>query len=327
MKLGSLRSDSRDGRLVLVSRDLERMFEVSEYAPHLQAALDDWQNLAPRLQEISEDLNAGTVSGRPLDPTALTAPLPRAYQWLDGSAYLSHVERVRRARGAEMPPSFQHDPLMYQGGSDRFLGPREPICVADEDWGADFEAEVAVLTDDVPMGIDSAHAEAHIKLLTLVNDISLRKLIPDELAKGFGFVHGKPASSFAPVAVTPDELGEHWRDAKLHLPLLTMWNGELFGQPDAGEDMRFDFAALISHAARTRSLTAGTVIGSGTVSNRDSARGCSCIVEKRMLEIIESGQASTPFLRHGDRVRIEMLDGDGDSVFGAIDQRVEPCPI
>jgi fumarylacetoacetate (FAA) hydrolase len=327
MKLASLQSESRDGTLAVVSADLERMVTVPPgCAPNLQAALDRWDATAPGLARVYADLNAGRLTGQPLDTSRLAAPLPRAYQWLDGSAYLSHVERVRRARGVEMPPSFRADPLMYRGGSDGFLGPREPLCVADEDWGLDFEAELAVVTGDVPRGIDSARAGEHIRLLMLVNDVSLRNLIPGELGKGFGFIQGKPAGSFSPVAVTPDELGASWENWKVHLPLLTARNGIAFGCPDAGEDMQFDFAVLISHAARTRALAAGTIIGSGTVSNRDRQRGCSCILERRVLETLEGGAASTPFLRFGDRVRIEMLDAEGHSVFGAIDQEVRPWP-
>ncbi|MEA3276682.1 MAG: fumarylacetoacetate hydrolase family protein [Pseudomonadota bacterium] len=326
MKFASLKSESRDGTLVLVSRDLERMLEVPDCADHLQALLDDWQALSPGLEPVYADLNAGRIRGRPMDTAVLAAPLPRAYQWLDGSAYLSHVERVRRARGARMPPNLLRDPLMYQGGSDGFLGPRDPICLPDESWGADFEAEVAVVTDDVPLGTTAAEAGNHIRLLMLVNDLSLRNLIPEELAKGFGFLQGKPASSFSPVAVTADELGTSWDGGKVNLPLLTSLNGRSFGHPNAAEDLQFDFRSLISHAARTRALAAGTIIGSGTVSNGDLASGCSCILERRMLEILETGRAETPFLRFGDRVRIEMRDREGGPLFGAIEQEVQPCP-
>lgn len=325
MKLASLKSGGRDGTLIVVDRTLERAIEVPDCAPTLQRALDNWAAIAPKLEAVYQNLNRGKLEGFPLDISFLASPLPRAYQWLDGSAYLSHVERTRKARGAEMPPSFLIDPLMYQGGSDGFLGPREPICVADEGWGIDFEAEVAVVTDDVPMGIAPAQADSHVKLLMLVNDVSLRNLIPQELAKGFGFLHGKPASAFSPVAVTPDELGSAWDGGKVNRPLLTYWNDKLFGHPEAGVDMQFDFSALISHAAKTRSLSTGTIIGSGTVSNRDTGRGCSCIVEKRVLEIIETGAPATPFMAYGDRVRIEMLDEQGLSIFGAIEQEVRPC--
>lgn len=325
MKFATLKSGSRDGTLVLVSQDLQRMVDVSEYASNLQTVLDDWDSITPRLKSMYTDLNRGWIVTLPLDPCLLSAPLPRAYQWLDGSAYLSHVERVRKARGAEMPASFTHDPLMYQGGSDKFLGPRETISLANEEWGLDFEAEIAIVTDDVPENIPAELAGEHIKLVMLANDVSLRNLIPGELNKGFGFIQGKPASSFSPVAVTVDELGSSWVDSKLHLPLLTYLNGKPFGRPDAGKDMQFNFAALISHAAHTRSLAAGTIIGSGTVSNRDWQQGCSCIVEQRVVEIFETGGAITPYLRYGDRVRIEILNGEEESIFGAIDQQVEPC--
>jgi fumarylacetoacetate (FAA) hydrolase len=257
-----------------------------------------------------------------LDPERLMAPLPRAYQWADGSAFLYHVELVRKARNAEMPPEFYKDPLMYQGGSDDFIGPRQNIEAVDEAHGIDFEAEVAVITDDVPMGTDAPSARGHIRLVMLVNDVSLRNLIPAELAKGFGFFQSKPASSFSPVAVTPDELGVNWRDAKLHLPLRSQLNGKPFGQPNAGADMNFDFGQLIAHAARTRNLRAGTIIGSGTVSNRDPTAGSSCLAERRMIETIRQGKPSTPFMKFGDRIHIEMLDESGRSIFGAIDQKV-----
>ncbi len=323
MRLASLKSPGRDGTLLVVERQGRRAAAVPEIAPTLQAALEDWAVAAPRLAEAALRLEAGELAEAiELDPAACAAPLPRAYQWLDGSAYLSHIERVRKARGAEMPETLLTDPLMYQGGSDSFLGPRDPIAVEDEEWGIDFEAEIAVITDDVPMGTAADRAGAHIKLLMLVNDVSLRRLIPAELAKGFGFVQGKPASSFSPFAVTPDELGAAWHGGKIHLALVSHVNGERFGDPDAGADMQFGFPQLIAHAARTRDLSAGTIIGSGTVSNRDRSRGTSCIVERRMIETVESGKAETEFLRFGDRVRIEMLDGDGRSIFGAIDQKV-----
>lgn len=325
MKLASLRAGGRDGTLVVVARNLEAAVTVPEISPTLQAALDEWEGCFRALNAVYRLLNEGCMSGAfELDVNALAAPLPRAYQWLDGSAYLSHVERVRRARGAEMPPHARRDPLMYQGGSDGLLGPRDPILAQSEEWDIDFEAEVAVITDDVPMGVAPSRAQRHILLLALVNDVSLRNLIPGELAKGFGFLHGKPANALSPVAVTPDELGAAWDGARVHLPLVTHRNGERFGAPDAGQDMAFGFPELIAHAARTRRLGAGTLIGSGTVSNADPARGYCCIVEKRAQELIESGQAVTPYLRFGDRVRIEMLDADGGSIFGAIDQEVQP---
>ena len=330
MKLASLKG-GRDGRLVVVSRDLGRCLDAAAIAPTLQAALDDWAEAAPNLAELAGQLESG-AEGEPFEQAACAAPLPRAYQWADGSAYVNHVELVRRARGAEMPASFWTDPLMYQGGSDAFLGPRDDIPVADEAWGIDFEAEVAVVTDDVPMGTPAADAGRHIRLVMLVNDVSLRGLIPGELAKGFGFFQSKPSSAFSPVAVTPDELGPAWRDHKLHLPLLSSLNGEPFGEPDAGVDMTFDFAELVAHAAKTRPLGAGTIIGSGTVSNKldggpgrpiaDGGVGYSCIAEIRTIETIEAGEPKTPFMRFGDRVRIEMLDAAEDSIFGAIDQAV-----
>ncbi|WP_333840927.1 fumarylacetoacetate hydrolase family protein [Pelomicrobium sp.] len=325
MKLGSLKSGGRDGILVVVSHDLRTAVAVPEIASTLQAALDDWEACRPALASVYQLLNEGCMPGAfGLDPQALGPPLPRAYQWLDASAYLSHVARVRRARGANLPPHATTDPLMYQGGSDGFLGPYDPIVAESQDWGIDFEAEVAVITDDVPMGVDPAEAGGHIVLLILVNDVSLRHLIPPELAKGFGFLHGKPASALSPVAVTPDELGAAWDGSRVHLPLRVQVNGVFFGAPEAGQDMTFDFPALIAHAARTRHLGAGTLIGSGTVSNADASRGFCCIAEKRAQELIETGAAATPYLRFGDRVRIEMLDAEGRSIFGAIDQEVQP---
>lgn len=322
MKLASLRH-GRDGMLVVVSRDLERQVPVPHIAPTLQRALDDWHHAAPRLMRVYELLNEGDAEGaRAFDARECAAPLPRAYQWADGSAYVTHVELVRRARGAELPPSFWTDPLMYQGGSDSFIGPCDSILAADEAWGIDFEAEIAAITDDVPMGITPQGAANHIKLLMLVNDVSLRGLIPAELAKGFGFFQSKPATAFSPVAVTPDELGEAWRDEKVHLPLTVRLNGELFGAPNAGEDMTFSFAQLIVHAAKTRFLCAGTIIGSGTVANKDPSRGSCCVAERRSREQIDRGKAETPFLKFGDRVRIEMLDARGQTIFGAIDHDV-----
>src|SRR5205085_11510384 len=294
MKLASLKH-GRDGMLVVVSRDLARYVAVPHIAPTMQRVLDDWQHTAPRLMRVYDLLNEGRAEGeKPFETRESASPLPRAYQWADGSAYVTHVELVRKARGAEMPPSFWTDPLMYQGGSDSFLGPCDPILTADESWGIDFEGEVAVITDDVPMEIDASHAEKHIKLLMLVNDVSLRNLIPAELAKGFGFFQSKPASAFSPVAVTPDELGEAWSDGKVHLPLSVYLNGELFGAPNAGEDMTFSFPQLIAHAAKTRFLGAGSIIGSGTVSNTDPSRGSCCIAERRTREQLEQGSAKTP---------------------------------
>ena len=324
MKLASLRRAGRDGRLVIVTRDLRRCLHVPGIAPTMQAALDDWEGVAPRLAARAAALEANPAQpdAQDFDPAQCAAPLPRAFHWVDGSAYVNHVELVRKARGAEMPASFWTDPLVYQGGSDDLLGARDEVPFGDEAWGIDLEAEIAVITDDVPMGTDAAAAARHIKLLTLVNDWSLRNLIPGELAKGFGFYQSKPATAFAPVAVTPDELGAAWRDCKVHLPLVSQINGAPFGRPDAGTDMTFSFAQLIAHVTRTRRLGAGAIVGSGTVSNYDRSRGASCLAEKRMLEQIEGGSAKTAFLKFGDRVRIEMRDADGTNVFGALDNQV-----
>jgi len=323
MKLGTLKEGGRDGTLVVVRRDLARAVRADDIAPTLQAALDDWQRAAPRLNSLAGQLAAGDCDRAfDLEISALAAPLPRAYQFVDGSAYLPHVERVRKARGAEVPESFFSDPLMYQAVSDGFLGPRDPIAMADTDWGIDFESEIGVICDDVPMGASPAECAGHIQLVTILNDVSLRNLIPGELGKGFGFLQSKPRSALAPIVATPDELGEAWRGAKLHRPLVTHLNGELFGSPEAGEDMQFSFAELLAHAAKTRPLAAGTLLGSGTIANQDTARGASCLAEKRMLEIIDGGKPETPFLRFGDRVRIDMSDADGHSYFGAIEQQV-----
>lgn len=322
MKLASLRH-GRDGMLVVVSRNLDRCVPVPHIAPTLQRVMDEWVQCAPRLMRVYDLLNENAADGAmPFHAQDCMAPLPRAFQWADGSAYVTHVELVRNARGAEMPPAFWTDPLMYQGGSDSFIGPCDPIVAADEAWGIDFEGEVAVITDDVPMGVEVRAAEHHIKLLMLVNDVSLRNLIPAELAKGFGFFQSKPATAFSPVAVTSDELGEAWRGGKVHLPLLVDLNGAEFGAPDAGTDMVFSFPQLIAHAARTRLLGAGSVIGSGTVANKDHSRGSCCIAERRSLEQLERGAPQTPFLKFGDRVRIDMRDWNDRSVFGAIDHVV-----
>jgi fumarylacetoacetate (FAA) hydrolase len=333
MKLASLKTQGRDGRLHLVSRAPPRCV-AARAAGTLQQALDTWTETAPLLRDEARALEAGEWLGvEEFAPEECFAPLPRAYQWADGSAYVNHVELVRKARGAEMPPSFWTDPLMYQGGSDSFLGPRDAILMADEAWGIDFEAEVAVVTDDVPMGVGADAARGHITLLMLVNDVSLRNLIPGELAKGFGFFQSKPSSAFSPVAITPDELGAAWGDAKVHLPLMTHLNSQPFGKANAGVDMTFDFGQLIAHAARTRPLIAGTIVGSGTISNKgadggpgrpvaEGGAGYSCIAEQRTVETLLTGTAKTPFMRFGDRVRIEMLDGDGKSLFGAIEQEV-----
>ena len=322
MKLASLKR-GRDGELVVVSRDLSRALPANPIAPTLQAALDNWVLVAPALERLYNDLNSGKFDGAfAFDPAQCAAPLPRAYQWADGSAYVNHVELVRKARGAELPAEFWTDPLMYQGGSDSFIGPRDPILAESEDWGIDLEGEVAVITDDVPMGTRADKAGAHVRLLMLVNDVSLRNLIPKELGKGFGFFHGKPATAFSPVAVTPDELGDAWDGHKVHLPLVVHLNGQLFGKPNAGVDMTFDFPTLIAHAARTRELEAGSIIGSGTISNVDRSSGSACLAEKRMLEIVADGKAVTPFLKFGDRVRLEMFDAKDRSIFGAIEQEV-----
>ena len=337
MKLASLKS-GRDGRLVVVSQDLTRCVSADAIATTLQAALDDWATLEPRLRHLAERLEAGDVAAMPFDEAACAAPLPRAYQWVDGSAYLNHVELVRKARGAQVPESFYADPLIYQGGSDALLGPRDPIPLANEAWGCDFEAEIAAITDDVPTGVSPVQAMDHIRLVLLCNDVSLRNLIPEELAKGFGFFQSKPPSAFSPVAVTPDELGGTWRDGRVHLPLRVDLNGRPFGRVEAGEDAAFGLADLIAHAAKTRPLGAGTIVGSGTVSNRgpdggpglpvaDGGRGYSCIAEVRMVETILHGEPVTPFLRRGDRVAIEMRDVAGHSIFGRIEQVAGERPL
>ena len=329
MKLASLK-EGRDGQLVVVSRDLSRFLPATAIAATLQAALDNWNEAGPALEAIAAELESGV--GEAFDESACASPLPRAYQWADGSAYVNHVELVRKARGAEMPATFWTDPLMYQGGSDSFLGPRDDIPMGDESWGIDFEAEIVVVTDDVPMGVSAADARNHIRLIMLVNDVSLRNLIPGELAKGFGFFQSKPSSAFSPVAVTPDELGDAWQQGKVHLPLLSFLNEQAFGKPEAGVDMTFDFGQLVAHAAKTRPLCAGTLIGSGTVSNKlddgpgkpiaDGGAGYSCIAEIRMIETIQDGKPSTSFMQFGDRVRIRMNDASGQSIFGTIDQVV-----
>jgi fumarylacetoacetate (FAA) hydrolase len=324
MKLGSLKNDTRDGALCVVSRDLRIATVAYDVAPTLQAALDDWDFCAPRLQDLYEAANRDPEGSRwfDVDPARLMAPLPRAYHWADASAYLAHAERVRKARGAELPRELRDDPLICQGASDAFLGPCDPIPVESEDWDIDLEGELAVILDDVPMGVKREKAAEHVRLVALVNDVTLRGLVAAELAKGFGFFQSKAWTAFSPVAVTPDELGAAWDGRKVHLPLQVRVNGELLGQPDAGADMAFDFPRLIVHAARTRPLGAGTILGSGAVSNKDTKAGVSCLAEKRALEVIAGGEARTPFLKFGDRVRIEMALPDGRSVFGAIDQEV-----
>lgn len=333
MKLATYRNGTRDGQLMVVSKDLTRAVAVPAIASCMQEAIDNWDDLEAKLNDVYQQMNAGKVEGEvTFEQVMCESPLPRAYQWADGSAYVNHVELVRKARGAEMPPSFWEDPLMYQGGSDDFLGPHDEIQMASTDWGIDFEGEIAVVTDDVPMGIDAKTAASHIKLLMLVNDVSLRGLIPGELGKGFGFFQSKPSSAFSPVAVTPDELGDAWNNSKVHLPLLSQYNGKPFGKPNAGEDMTFDFGQLVAHAAKTRNLGAGAIIGSGTVSNKqgtdhgtsieEGGVGYSCIAEVRMIETIRDGKPTTEFMKFGDTIHIEMRDASGASIFGAIDQKV-----
>lgn len=323
MKLATLNTNGRDGTLIVVSADLAYAVKVPHIAPTLQAALDNWTTASQQLRASYDLLNAGKAEAAfAFDPALVAAPLPRAYQWVDGSAYVNHVELVRKARGVEMPPSFWTDPLMYQGASDCFMGAQDDIELENESWGIDFEAEIAVMTDDVPMGVSHTEALTHIKLVMLVNDVSLRYMAKEELQKGFGFVNCKPATTCSPVAVSPEALGDAWRNGKLHLPLLTYRGDTLFGQPNAGVDMVFDFGVLIAHAAKTRHLEAGTVVGSGTVSNKDRSVGSSCIVEQQTLEKLSTGEVKTPFLKFGERVRIEMLDAEGKTIFGAIDQQL-----
>ena len=329
MKLASLKEGGRDGTLVVVDRDLSRAVRVTDIARTLQAALEDWDNTAPRLNRVHELLHdagkAQTINGEDvfaLDVAALAAPLPRAYEFVDGSAYLPHVERVRRARGAQVPESFYVDPLMYQATSAGFLGPRDPVLATSEDYGIDLEAEVVVVTDDVPMAVTPAQAAGHIQLIGLVNDVSLRNLIPAELAKGFGFLQSKPRSALSPVFVTPDELGDAWRDCKVHLPMRTWINAKWFGEADCGVDMQFSFADLVAHVAKTRPLSAGTLVGSGTIANQDTGKGASCLAEQRTVETLRDGKPSTPFLKFGDTLRIEITDAAGHSIFGAIEQTV-----
>jgi fumarylacetoacetate (FAA) hydrolase len=337
MKLASLKDGSRDGALVVVSKDLTKCVSAASVATTLQGAIDDWHKCAPKLEEISLQLHAGTAQNiKDFNEADCMAPLPRAYQWADGSAYVNHVELVRKARGAELPDSFWTDPLMYQGGSDDFIGPRDDIPLASDEWGVDFEAEIAVITDDVPMSTTPEEAAKHIKLLMLVNDCSLRGLIPGELAKGFGFFQSKPASAFSPVCVTPDELGDAWDGGKVNLPLLSTLNGQPFGKPEAGVDMTFEFPKLVAHVCKTRNMGAGAIIGSGTVSNKlngepgkpisEGGLGYSCIAEIRMIETIEGGAPKTPFMKFGDTIRIEMLDKNGQSIFGTISQKVVKNP-
>ncbi len=326
MKLATYKDGSRDGQLVVVSRDLATAHYANGIATRLQQVLDDWGFMSPQLEDLSTQLNHGKLRHAfPFDPKQCMAPLPRAYQWADGSAYINHVELVRKARGAEVPESFYTDPLMYQGGSDDFIGPCDAARFPSEAMGIDFEAEIAVITGDVKMGADPAESLEAVRLLMLVNDWSLRNLIPAELGKGFGFFQSKPATAFSPVAVTPDELGEDWKKGRLNLNLQSMWNGRKVGNCEAGPEMTFHFGQLIAHIAKTRNVRAGSVVGSGTVSNKDWSRGYSCIAEKRAIETIEDGAPKTEFMRFGDTIRIEMKGRDGQSVFGAIDQEVQAC--
>lgn len=322
MKLATLRDGTRDGTLLVVRRDNQMYVPAGDIARTLQAALDDWDRVAPALAALYERLNRGEVAGQPVDVQALHAPLPRAYEWIDGSAYINHIILVRKARGAEPPATLRTDPLVYQGGSGVLLGPTDDIVLANHEWGLDFESELCVILGDTPQGTRAADAGRHVRLLMLCNDITLRNLIPAELNKGFGFFNSKPASAFSPFAVTPDELGDAWQDGRVHLPLMTTLNGTRVGEPDAGPEMHFSFYELIAHIAKTRSFTAGTILGSGTVSNADRAKGISCLAERRMIETIDTGKPATPFLSGGDAVTIEMLDRAGQSIFGKIEQRV-----
>ncbi len=324
MKLATIKNSTRDGQLVVVSKNLSKAVVVKDIARTMQEALDNWKEISPVLEKIYKELNSGSLTNTIDFNSSMTmAPIPRSYHWADGSAYVTHVELVRKARGAELPESFWTDPLMYMGASDAFIGAKDDILIEKEEWGIDFESEVVVITDDVPAGISPENARKHIKLIALVNDVSLRNLIPGELGKQFGFYQSKPWTSFTPVAVTPDELDGQWKDAKLHLPLISILNGQLIGSPNAGVDMTFDFGQLIAHAAKSRSLMAGTVIGSGTVANQGSPNGSSCLAEVRCLEIIKDGKASTPFMKFGDHIQIEMKDKNGHSIFGKIDQLVK----
>jgi fumarylacetoacetate (FAA) hydrolase len=330
MKLATLRDKTRDGRLIVVSRDNQKFIEATSIAKSMQEALDRWDETSPQLQQLYQDLCSGKIAGQPvgdlINQQKFAAPLPRAYEWIDGSAYINHVLLVRKARNTEPPKTLKTDPLIYQGGSGIFLGARDPIYLANQDWGCDFESEVAVVLGDTPQGTKKEDAAKYIRLLMIVNDVSLRNLIPAELEKGFGFFQSKPASAFGPFAVTPDELGDAWKDGRIHLPLITHYNGQKFGDPNAGPEMFFGFCELIEHISKTRSYTAGTILGSGTVSNEDRARGSSCLAEKRMIEIIDHGKAETPFMKAGDTIEIEMFSKAGQSIFGKISQNVINTP-
>ncbi len=325
MRLATLRRGGRDGTLVVVNREGTRYVEASSIASTMQAALDDWDRCEPGLRDLQRRLDEGAVAGEPLHFEALHAPLPRAYEWVDGSAYINHIVLVRKARGAEPPETLRTEPLVYQGGSGVLLGPTEDIPLRDPSWGLDFEAELCVVLGDTPMGTRAEEAERHVRLLMLCNDVTLRNLIPAELKKGFGFFNAKPATAFSPFAVTPDELGDAWRDGRVHLRLRSIYNGELAGDPEAGPQMHFSFFDLVEHICRTRAFTAGTILGSGTVSNEDPARGVSCLAERRMREILDHGEARTPFMKVGDTIRIEMFDEAGRNLFGSIEQRVVPA--
>ena len=322
MKFATLRDGTRDGQLVVVSRDNKRWIAAPSICKTLQAALDDWDAVAPALEVLYRDLNNNVAKGEPFDSKKALSPLPRAYEWVDGSAYINHIALVRKARGAELPKTLRTDPLVYQGGSGTFLAPNQDIPLADESWGLDFESEVCVVLGDTPPATKAGDAAKYVRLVMICNDVSLRNLIPGELEKGFGFFTSKPSTAFSPIAVTPDELGESWRDGRVHLPLHTWYNGKLFGDPNAGPEMFFSFSELIQHITKTRAYTAGTILGSGTVSNEDRARGSSCLAERRMIEQIDDGKITTPFMKPGDRVAIEMFDKNGASIFGRIDQKV-----
>jgi fumarylacetoacetate (FAA) hydrolase len=325
MKLATRKNNTRDGELLVVSKDNKRAVMAGEVAPTLQALMDDWSAKVPAIEAIYHSLNAGEcVDAFDVDPTSLHSPLPRAYGWVDGSAYINHIVLVRKARGAEPPATLETDPLVYQGGSDTFLGPRDEIPLANPDWGCDFESEIAIIMDDTPQGVKPEEVEQYIRLVMLCNDVSLRNLIPGELAKSFGFFISKPSSAFSPVAISPDELGDAWKGGRMYLPLVTHLNGELYGNPDAGPEMHFSFHEIVAHICKTRSLSAGTIVGSGTISNKDRSKGSSCLAEKRMIEKIDTGEFSTPFMTFGDSVTIEMFNEDGDSLFGRIDQTVAP---
>lgn len=322
MRLATLNNGKPDGALVVISRDGQFFTDARSIAPNLQAALDDWGSAEPALRELETRIESGEVERKRLAEATLAAPLPRAYEWIDGSAYINHIVLVRKARGVDLPPTLETDPLVYQGGGGILLGPHDDIELPSTEWGLDFESELAVILGDTPRGVRAAEASRYVRLLLLANDLTFRNLIPSELAKGFGFFNSKPATSFSPFAVTPDELGAAWRDGRVHLRLRSIYNGELFGDPEAGPEMHFSFFDLVAHISKTRSFTAGTVLGSGTVSNRDRTRGMSCIAERRMLETIDSGKAKTPWMKAGDTIEIEMLDPSGRSIFGKISQRV-----